>query len=140
MRQFQDAIQAYLDQRAVSDPLFAVAYAKKNKNIKQCCDYCMGEAQKQAVNGAAAIPDEVVFGWAVHYYDEDDIKINHVRGHALRSDRPHAEYKPTEEDMEAAKKAALKRLEDEAYQKLHAPKKTKREPVSDGSTQMSLFA
>lgn len=72
---FQDTIKAYLDKRAEEDSLFAVTYAKENKNIKDCCSYINSQAKKQAVNGCAAISDDVVFGWAVHYYDEDDIKV-----------------------------------------------------------------
>lgn len=31
--------------------------------------------KKQAKSNCACIDDDTVFGWAVHYYDEDDIKI-----------------------------------------------------------------
>ncbi len=72
---FQDTIKAYLDKRAEEDSLFAVTYAKENKNIKDCCSYITSQAKKQASNGCAAISDDVVFDWAVHYYDEDDIKV-----------------------------------------------------------------
>lgn len=72
---FQDTIKAYLDKRAQEDPLFAVTYAKENKNIKDCCNYITSQAKKQVSNGCAAISDDIVFGWAVHYYDEDDIKV-----------------------------------------------------------------
>lgn len=72
---FQDTIKAYLDKRAQEDPLFAVTYAKKNKNIKDCCSYITGRAKKEQSGGCAVISHEEVFGWAVHYYDEDDIKV-----------------------------------------------------------------
>lgn len=72
---FQDTIKAYLDKRAEEDSLFAVTYAKENKNIKDCYSYITSQAKKQQTGGCAAISDDVVFGWAVHYYDEDDIKI-----------------------------------------------------------------
>ena len=72
---FKDAIKRYLDERAKSDPLFAPTYAKKNKSIDECCAYIMQEAKKKAVKGCAAISDDVVYGWVVHYYDEDSIKV-----------------------------------------------------------------
>lgn len=72
---FKDTIKAYLDKRAEEDSLFAVMYAKENKNIDECCAYITAQARKQAVSGCAVISDEEVFGWAVHYYDEDDIKV-----------------------------------------------------------------
>lgn len=73
--EFKEAIKKYLDERAKSDPLFAPTYAKKNKSIDECCAYIMSEAKKKAVKGCAAISDDVVYGWAVHYYDEDSIKV-----------------------------------------------------------------
>ena len=73
---FQDTIKAYLDKRAETDTLFAVTYAKENKNITDCCAYITSQAKKQATNGSAAISDDEVFGWAVHYYDEDNIKVD----------------------------------------------------------------
>ena len=72
----KEAIQSYLDERAKTDELFAVAYKKKNKSIDECCTYIMGEAQKRG--NAVCMSDEEVFGLAVHYYDEDNLKINRL--------------------------------------------------------------
>lgn len=36
--------------------------------------YARGEAQKLAVNGCACVEDQTVFGWAIHYFEEDEIK------------------------------------------------------------------
>ncbi|GIZ08343.1 Cas9 inhibitor AcrIIA9 family protein [Flavobacterium sp. UMI-01] len=68
---FKETIKAYLDKRAAEDELFAVTYKKENKNLEECCNYVMQCAHK---GGAQGYADEEVFGWAVHYYDEDDIK------------------------------------------------------------------
>ncbi|MGL4519338.1 MAG: PcfK-like family protein [Phocaeicola sp.] len=76
---FEKAIKAYLDNRAKTDELFAKTYAKENKNLKACCNYIMQQAKKEG-GSAVAIEDAVVYGWAVHYYDEDDIKeVNEVQ-------------------------------------------------------------
>lgn len=71
---FKQAVQSYLDDRAKTDDLFAKSYAKKNKSIDKCCEYIIGEAKKRGT--AVAMSDTEVFGLAVHYYDEDNIKIN----------------------------------------------------------------
>lgn len=77
----KEAIQSYLDERAKTDELFAVTYKKKNKNIDECFAYIMGEALKESspvvpgVEGCG-MDNDVVYGMAVHYYDEDNIKIN----------------------------------------------------------------
>lgn len=76
---FELAIKAYLDAKAKQDPLFAKTYAKQNKSIQECCRYIIGEAKKNmfSTGGSrvAALPDAEVYNLAVHYYDEDDIKV-----------------------------------------------------------------
>ena len=72
---FKEVIKTYLDQRAQEDNLFAVSYAKTNKSLNECCDYIISEAKKRGGN-AVAMTDEEVFGLAMHYYDEDNIKIS----------------------------------------------------------------
>ena len=44
-----------------------------NKNITDMFKYIENQARKQAINGCAMIEDQEVFGWAVHYYDEENI-------------------------------------------------------------------
>lgn len=72
---FKQVIQSYLEQRAKRDSLFATSFAKQNKNIDECCNYIIGEAKKRGGN-AVFMSDDEVFGLAVHYYDEDDIKVS----------------------------------------------------------------
>lgn len=43
-----------------------------NKTITDMFKYIEKQARKQAVNGCAMIEDQEVFGWAVHYYDEEN--------------------------------------------------------------------
>ena len=40
---------------------------------RQCFDYIVSEAKKRG--NAVCMSDDEVFGLAVHYYDEDDIKV-----------------------------------------------------------------
>lgn len=53
-------------------------YLNETKTLKQMVDYIKTEAKKQAKNGIAMIEDEVVYGWAIHYFDEPNevIKID----------------------------------------------------------------
>lgn len=111
---FQDTIKAYLDKRAEEDTLFAATYAKENKNIKDCCSYITSQAKKQASNGCAAISDDVVFGWAVHYYDEDDIKIESPSNTKVPTARPtnkKAEVKDEDAKMKSKTKSKLNIIE-----------------------------
>lgn len=97
---FQDTIKAYLDKRAQEDSLFAVTYAKENKNIKDCCSYITGRAEKEQSGGCAVISHEEVFGWAVHYYDEDDIKVEKTSNmrSEVKKEAPKAKLKTKKKD------------------------------------------
>ena len=127
---FKQAIKAYLDKRAEEDSLFAPKYANEKKSIDECCSYIMGEARKRG--NAIAISDEEVYGMAVHYYDEDDIKINR-----LPVSSPAKPVELTEEDKKAARDRAIARLAEEQYQTLR--KKNVRKKADDNVQQMSLF-
>lgn len=77
----KDKIKAYLDKRAKEDSLFSVTYAKENKNIDECISYIMGEMLKASISIQSGVKgcqmdDDEVYNMAVHYYDEDDIKIS----------------------------------------------------------------
>lgn len=82
----KEAIKVYLDQRAKEDNLFTVTYAKKNKNLDECCDYIINEAKKCGGN-AVVMTDEKVFGLAVHYYDEDNIKVVKQSGYKVATSK-----------------------------------------------------
>lgn len=74
---FETTIKNYLDNRAREDSLFAETYKKANKNLKECCKYIYSQARKLAKgSNSVGIDDATVYGWAVHYYDEDDIKVS----------------------------------------------------------------
>lgn len=124
-----DTIKAYLDNRAASDPLFAAAYAKPGKNLDECFRYILGEARKRG--SAVCMTDDEVFGLAVHYYDEDDIKIAPAPRAAVAttSRKPQPQVRFTEEELAAAREAALKRYEEgclEGERKRAKPRKKPR--------------
>ncbi len=138
----KEAIQSYLDGRVKVDELFAVAYKKKNKSIDECCTYIMGEAKKRG--NAVCMSDDEVFGLAVHYYDEDNIKINKLPANVKASASvPEANpvskpVKLTEEDEKRAREEAIKRLAEEQYTLLKKkPSRSKKEVTE--VQQMSLF-
>jgi len=62
---FNNTIKAYLDRRANEDVLFAITYAKANKNIDDCITYIFNTVKKSDCNG---FTDDEVYSMAVHYY------------------------------------------------------------------------
>ena len=43
------------------------------KTLQGCWNFIVGEARKKSVSNCACIEDREVFGWAVHYFQEDSI-------------------------------------------------------------------
>lgn len=75
MTPFENAIKEYLDARAKEDVKFAAKYSNEKKSIEECCRFILGEMKKKAAGGMYGATDAEVFGLAVHYYDEEDIKV-----------------------------------------------------------------
>ena len=114
VKSFNNIIADYLNQRATEDPLFAPKFANPKKSVDECCRYILGEARKRGTT--VAMSDAEVFGMAVHYYDEENIKIEKVSAGCSISSNQKVEL--TEEDKNAAREAAIKRLAEEQYRLL----------------------
>ena len=133
MEEFKDIIQKYLQQRSDEDALFAQRFANPKKSIDECCRYILGEARKRGTS--VVMSDAEVFGMAVHYYDEENIKIEKVSAGCSISSNQKVEL--TEEDKNAAREAAIKRLAEEQYRLLK--KKPAKKKADANVQQMSLF-
>lgn len=131
---FKQTIKAYLDERAKSDELFAVSYAKENKNMDDCVTFILNQVKR---SGCMGFSDDEVYSLAVHFFDEDDIEI----GKPLACDVivNHA-VELTEEEKAQARQEALKEYQAEQLHKMqqraNKPKTTKAQPEA---TTPSLF-
>lgn len=128
---FKLTIQNYLQRRAQEDALFAPRYASPKKNIDDCITFILNYVKQSGCNGFA---DDEIYSLALHYYDEDDIdigkplKCNVVVNHTIVL---------TEEEKAEARRKAMQKATDEAYQKITQGKnKTKK---TETATQSSLF-
>lgn len=132
---FKNAIQSYLEQRAEYDELFARSYRNPLKNIEDCMTYILNEVQKSGFSG---LDDDEVFSMAVHYYDEADIEIGKPIECKVVVNH-HVEL--TEEEKAQARKDAIKRAENEAYQKMaqRKPTSAKKESKNNNNGQMTLL-
>ena len=63
---FKRTIQAYLEERAMEDELFAAKYDNPDKNIDDCVTYILNWVQKSGCNGFC---DDEIYGQAIHYYE-----------------------------------------------------------------------
>lgn len=75
MTPFEKIIKEHLEKKAGSDAVFAEKFIERckadQKAIEGCCAYITAEAKKKAQNGCAVIADDEVFGWAIHFFDEN---------------------------------------------------------------------
>lgn len=123
---FRQTIKAYLDERAQNDELFAVSYAKENKNMDDCVTFILNQVKRSKCMG---LTDEEVYSLAVHFFDEDDIEIgnsiacNVIVNHTIEL---------TEEEKAKARQEALKEYQAEQLRKMqkrtNKPKTPKAQP------------
>jgi len=85
----EEIIKKYMEQRANEDPTIAANLLKPTKSWENCFKYINAEARKLAVNGCAFVEDQIVYGWAVHYWDEDGLDVDKPKP------QPKTEKKPT---------------------------------------------
>lgn len=69
---FKETIEAYLNDKASNDELFAKVYYNDKKNIDDCCTYILNQVKKSGCNGFA---DDEIYSMAIHYYDEENIEV-----------------------------------------------------------------
>ena len=111
MKEFKDTIQKYLQERAAEDILFAPRLANPKKSIDECCRYILGEARKRGTSVG-----KVPVGSSVSSSHKVEL---------------------TEEEKNAARQAAIKRLTEEQYRSLK--KRPAKKKVDESVQQMSLF-
>ena len=121
----------FLNQRAMTDHLFAPNLQKPHKNIEECIPYILSEVQRSGCNGFA---DEEIYSMAVHYYDEDYIEVDKVAGCNVVVN--HVEKQARQEAIKQYQQKELVKLQ----KRNERPKRTERtETTSSTQPQPTLF-
>ena len=113
-KMFKKAIKAFLDDKAEKDPAFAEKYRSEKKNITDCCKFIIAEVKKSCKCNEAACTDQYVYGLAMHYYDEENIKIP-ANAPSCRVVVP-GDVKLTDEDIKEAQEEAIRKLKEQEVQ------------------------
>ncbi len=115
---------------------------KENKSLSECGSFIMTEARRKG--RSVCMTNEEVFGLAVHYYDEDDLKINKNISNQAKVEKsevskPVQEEKPVEKvDIEEiVEKKVQERLQ--AIERKKKGKRTKKKIKKSNVEQVSLF-
>ena len=135
-------IKAYLEENAsavLADKINNGVFIEKDgqrllnrKTLQGCLENIRTKAQKQAVKGCAMIADEVVFGWAVHYFEEDSIEEKLFKEDGTEFKAKTSPKKPSKTDEED-------NSEDFNNKQQKRPEKKKDEAKKDSNAQLNLF-
>ena len=98
----QELVLAYLQENA-SDVL-AEKINNGTKTMAGCWAFITQEARKMATNNCAAVDDATVYGWAIHYFEEDDIEEATAAAAKARRDMKAAEDEKKRKEREEAEK------------------------------------
>jgi hypothetical protein len=111
---FKKLIEQHLKRAAQFNSLFEEKLKNPKKNIDDCVTYILNQVKKSGMNG---FEDTEIYGMAMHYYDEENVKpgdkltngqviVNH---HMELTDEEVAEIKKQAKDKMIAKE--ISRLE-----------------------------
>ena len=124
---FKQTIHSYLEQRASEDALFAEKYHAVNRSIDDIVTYILNEVMKSECHG---FDDDEIYSLAIHAAEEkdlDDVKVNHV-------------VELTDEEKQEARRNAIRRLENETYNRISQRSKPKARTAQTSTIQQpSLF-
>lgn len=138
----QKIVLAYLEENA-SDSLVDRINSGK-KTMKDCWSYITSQARKMAVNNCACIEDKEVFGWAVHFFEEDGHPGDAPAKKKEEVDpRIHERYVKNLEEQakKAEEEAEKKKAQKEAEKKAAAEQKAKeREERNNVPGQLDFFS
>lgn len=121
---FKKTVKSYLDAIAEVDDQFAQFYENsEGKSIEDCCEYILSEAKRQ---GCSGYDDKEVYGWAVHYYEEKDLKFDKVQCQKVVVNH-HVDL--TDEEKEELKKQAKEDFIRECKDKMKSNSMSSKKPV-----------
>lgn len=140
MATMTEQVQAYLDNHAKDDAVFAEKMRNPRKSIKNCIKYIAQKAQEYMEQNkdeyemqggyGGDIDDEICFGWANHYYDETDLEID------LTDEERKAKREKEAEERKAKAEAEKKAKESTDPAK---PKELTKAELRKGADCYSLF-
>lgn len=120
---FKKVIESHLNEVAAKDEVFAGKMKAEGKSINDCVTYILNTVKKSGCNG---FTDAEIFGMAIHYYDEKDIKVGpKVNGSVVVNHK----VELTEKEIQEAKEKAKQKVISEETERLRKkPAKDKKKP------------
>lgn len=107
----QELVLAYLEENASEDLVEKIN--EGNRTMADCWSYITGRARNKAKGNSVAIEDAEVYGWAVHFFEENNGDLKREAD----AEASAAAQRRTEENKRRAEEAARKQKEKEAAEK-----------------------
>ena len=107
----QELVLAYLEENASEDLVEKIN--EGNRTMADCWGYITGRARNKAKGNSVAIEDAEVYGWAVHFFEENNGDLKRESD----AEASAAAQRRTEENKRRAEEAARKQKEKEAAEK-----------------------
>ena len=92
------------------------SYKERKIKLTDVVDFINTKAKEYLQNQNGAIEDVVVFGWGVHYVLDEEVKMPEKQSYSI-----------SKNDEETARLMAIKRIEEEHYQKLKKEEEQKQQ-------------
>lgn len=122
----KDPAISYLGQLLQTREDIKEQLSKPKKDLKECMNYLMSCAKNKRSGPCAVMSDDEALSLAIHYYDEDDLKVEKASGIVATSTKTKAQQTkaPSEEDIN---KLVSERVKEELNKIKEEEKKKKEE-------------
>lgn len=104
---YKEAIAKYLLSQAKKSDAFRIKCQSSDKTLEGILSYCKSEARKVAKGSVVMVDDATVYGWAIHYIEED--AINFEGGKSENPEAKKAKKAPKAEKAENKLAASLEK-------------------------------
>ncbi|MBW2961292.1 PcfK-like family protein [Mesonia aestuariivivens] len=130
---FKKAIQSHLNKVAEKDSDFAKKMENQDKNIDDCITYILNQVKKSGCNGFA---DEEIYGMALHYYDEEKVKVGKPIDSTVVVNH---KVELTDDEIDQLKKEARDQVINEEKERLKSTPKKRGKKEEKETNVLSLF-
>ena len=111
--------------------------ASPEKSIDKCVEYIVGEVFHSGCNG---FDDQSVYGWAIHYYTEDNVEIREIPNNGTCHAVVNHAIELTEEEKAEARQRAISQYQAEELRKMQQRKsKPSAKPQEPKQAEPNLF-
>lgn len=113
---YKEAIAKHLLAQAKKSDAFRIKCQSSNKTLGGILSYCKSEAQKMCKGSVVMVDDATVYGWAIHYIEEDAINFEggKCENPEAKKDKPKAEKSENKLAASLEKKKAKKPKQDDS--------------------------